>query len=191
MPVSPHRRHLPLSLAVGLAAACSSAPSLPRAITIAPGDKVAVHLVQKRKARSDLALTLYNAAALAAVDGNPQVGDKVAADTDLQALLDIFTDKGMFQRTGANPPPGALDVLAVEAGGRRWCWARTEAGVHAATADYLEARSYFLALYNSSEAFHSGSKLSEAPTRSDFEQNRDQAKRDARERIEQLREKPQ
>jgi hypothetical protein len=188
MPVPLPFRSWLLPLAAGLATACGSAPSLPRAVALAEGDKVAVHMVQ---AKNQLTLTLYNGSAVAAEDGNRQVGAKVVADADMQALLDIFAEKGLFERGLPQPPPQALDLLCVDAGGKRWHWGRTQLGVQAAEANYYEARSYFLALYNSSEAFHDGAAFrQQMGERPNFEDQRGRAARSsaaARNKLEQLR----
>ncbi|MFY9343575.1 MAG: hypothetical protein WAT39_13855, partial [Planctomycetota bacterium] len=148
-------------VALGLLVACAG-PGLRRTVTITEGQPTTVRLIS-----GNLALSLQNESAghadkvYTAASADPS--RKVTADADLQALLDVFSEQQMFERSMTVVPPGSLDTLMVEQGGRRWVWAvsadrrarlaaqqrgdRSEQTFH-------EARAYFLSLYNSSVAYH-------------------------------------
>lgn len=148
---------------------CSSAPELPRAVTVTEGQRTVVGLFQ---VGSKLQLSLQNESAdrASANDAAPQVpepgqtvtlyskgsadGRKVVSDAELQALLDVFAANGMFDRSLAAAPPDARDVLTVEHGGRRWLWVRRQLGMQASEQSFHEARAYFLQLYNTAIAYH-------------------------------------
>lgn len=150
------RRLTQLLLAGSVLVACQGGPRLARAVTIQDGERTIVRL----HSGPSLVLTLENASARTsgAAYGNArspdELGRKVVADADLQALLDVFAERGMFAQTVATLPPDARDVLLVESGGQRWQWARRQPGVQATEQDFHEARAYFLSLYNSNVAFH-------------------------------------
>lgn len=146
--------------AAGFAAAspfagCAGGPALARAVTIEAGRPTRVLLAQLRERQTFL---LQNASSTTAADfygGDMPALAKIASDAQLQALLDILAEKGMFANGGGGVPPDALDALVVEQGGQRWTWARRRAGVQADEVAFHEARSYFLDLYNLSQAYHS------------------------------------
>lgn len=148
-------RFAQLLIAAGFSVACASGPSLRRTITVAAGKPTAIRLVT---GSGKLALSLQNESAgyadqvYSATAADPS--KKVVPDADLQALLDVFSEKGMFDQALASAPGDARDVLVVEHEGRRWIWVRRQLGVQASEQDFHEARAYFLSLYNSSVAFH-------------------------------------
>jgi hypothetical protein len=150
------RRFAQLLLAGWALVACHSGPQLTRAVTIHEGERTVVRL----HSGASLMLTLENASAVTSTTvygtarSPDELGRKVVADADLQALLDVFAERGMFAQALAEPPRDARDLLIVDSGGRRWQWARRQPGVQAAEQDFHEARAYFLSLYNSSVAFH-------------------------------------
>lgn len=168
--------------------ACSSGPSLSRALEVTPGQRTTVHLLQ---VNGSLALSLQNdmeqerakvyGEATSAIDP----GRKVVADADLQALLDVFSDKGMFAASLDEVPADARDALIVEQGDRRWIWVRRQRGVQQAEATFHEARAYFLSLYNSSVAYH-GTGLARPDFRTENARARADAEK-ARLNLEQLR----
>ena len=154
-----------LLLAAGLVVGCQSTPSLPRSVTIESGQPTHVTLVQ---VRDGMKFELQNAssgdadAIYSDTKANPLA--KVVPDAQLQALLDVFTAKGLFTKCVTSVPPDARDVLTVDQPGRRWTWVRRQAtfviergGMQTAEADFHEAKGYFLELYNSATAWHRGS----------------------------------
>lgn len=151
-------------LAAGFLAGCAGGPGPSRAITIEAGRPTRVLLQQIQQRQTFL---LQNASSTSAADfyrGDMPSLAKIAPDAQLQALLDILAGKGMFQDGGmlqhgqGNVPADARDVLAVEQGGRTWTWVRRQAGVQADEMAFHEARSYFLDLYNQSQAYHSSDR---------------------------------
>jgi hypothetical protein len=141
-------------LIASLLAACAGGPGLARDIEIEAGRPTRVTLSQVKEARAFL---LQNASSTETAefyaDWQQHPLGKVVSDAQLQALLDVFSEKGLFARSLGAVPPGARDVLRVDQGGRSWIWARREAGVQASEAAFHEARSYFLEVYNSSTAY--------------------------------------
>jgi hypothetical protein len=152
--------------------ACSSAPRLKRELTIVPGERTTVRLLSTQ---GTLALSLHNTSAqtspalYGAESGDVDPGSKVVDDVNLQTLLDVFAEKGMFATALREVPRDARDVLAVEHGEQRWVWAvsgdlkarlaRQQQGTDQADRAFHEARAEFLSLYNSSEAFHGTGKV--------------------------------
>lgn len=100
---------------------------------------------------------------------------KVVSDGEVQALVDILAEHGMFEHGAPAAPPDAREALVVEFPGRRWVWTRSRRPGDPAEAAFQDARGYFLALYNSSVAYHS------APTDAvpDLAGQRDRIQRDA------------
>jgi hypothetical protein len=147
-----------LLLAAGLVVGCQSAPSLPRSVTIEPGQPTHVTLVQVQDGKK-FELQNESSGDAAAVYSNAKVNPlaKVVPDAQLQALLDIYTTKGMFASSITSVPPDARDVLTVEQPGHRWTWVRRQIGVQAAETDFHQAKHYFLELYNNTTAWHRGS----------------------------------
>jgi hypothetical protein len=143
--------------AAALLAACASGPTLQRSVVVEPGAKTVVRYVD---VKGTLSLSLQNdsAAAPAKVYGADTAtidpGAKVVVDEELQALLDVFTESGLFAGAANEVPPDALDALVVDQQGRRWVFARRLRGMQQAEAPFHEGRAYFLALYNSVTAYH-------------------------------------
>lgn len=143
-------------LATGLAG-CAGEPPLRRHLALAPGQKSVVRYID---VKGTLALSLQNASAAAATDvyrtdsGAIDPGAKVVADDDLQALLDIFSERGLFAAAANEVPADALDALIVQQGGQRWVFPRRLRGVQQAESAFHEGRAYFLALYNDVTAYH-------------------------------------
>jgi hypothetical protein len=146
-----------LLTAAGFVVGCQGGPELARSVTIEPGKPTHVTLVQ---VQGQMQFVLQNESSGAAASvyssekANPLA--KVVADEQLQALLDVFTEKGLFATSITTVPPDARDILFVEQPGRRWTWARRRAGIQEAEGDFHEAKAYFLELYNSATAYHRG-----------------------------------
>lgn len=78
---------------------------------------------------------------------------KVISDGELQALMDILAEHGMFERATAAAPLEARESIVVEMPDRRWVWTRLhQSGV--VDEPFHAARGYFLALYNGAVAYH-------------------------------------
>lgn len=128
------------------AACAASSPDLPRVVTVTPETAVRIVLTDVKNDRS---LAVQNAAASAArrrADSRAVV--KVVRDEDLQTLLDVLAEKGLFEHGTARPLPDAIDLLTVENGTEHWHWARRKLGVQAEEMAFHESRSYFLAVFN-------------------------------------------
>lgn len=148
-----------LRVAAFLAAAgCASGPSLPRGLQIEPGQRTTVRLMQVTTGQ---VFTLQNASSGSAgavySDERTDQLTKVLTDAQLQALLDVFTDKGMFVPREASVPPDARDALVVLQGDRRWVWSRRLAGTAESELPFHEAKAYFLSMYNQATAYHGNS----------------------------------
>ncbi|HEX5054431.1 MAG TPA: hypothetical protein VFZ65_21815 [Planctomycetota bacterium] len=149
-----HYRIAVLLAAACNAVGCASSPELPRSVTIETGRRTSVTLTQTQ-GRMVLALQNESSGGAAQVYSDERSNPlaKVVPDAQLQALLDVFTAKGLFNTSMSTVPPDARDVLAVEQGGQRWIWARRQAGIDAEPL-FHEAKAYFLDVYNSSTAYH-------------------------------------
>ena len=139
---------------VTFVAGCASGPSLARAVEVEAGEATRVLLTQVQ-GRTTFLLQNASSADHAAFYSDPKdpVLGKVVPDAQLQALLDVFSEKGLFATGLGSVPPDARDVLVVENGGRRWTWARRQPGMQATEATFHEAKAYFLEVYNSSMAY--------------------------------------
>lgn len=143
-----------MSLLIGAAglAACSS---LPRSLTVRPGETSVFALISRQGPK----LTLRNDSS-----GNPdQVYSdakdqlaKVIPDAEMQALFDVFTADKLFELSLPGVPGNARDILRLEQGGKTWNWVRRGSFVDPREQAFNKARSYFLSLYNGSTAYHSG-----------------------------------
>jgi hypothetical protein len=164
MPALAFVRILQLFVAACLAVACSSGPALRRDLALVPGELTTVRLLA---VKGSLALALQNVSAQQPADvygrtsAEVDPGRKVVDDVNLQTLLDLFSEKGMFATALAEVPGDARDVLAVEQGRRRWIWAlsgdpqrRLAQRQQGAERTFQEAQAEFLHLYNSSVGFH-------------------------------------
>ena len=150
-------RFAQLLLAACTLVGCSSGPRLKRDLEVHPGELTRVRLIQ---VKGKLAFSLQNDSAalpekvFTANSSQIDPGQKVVGDGNLQTLLDVFSEKGLFGSTLTEVPADARDVIVVEQGKRRWLWARCQLGVQASEQAFHEARAEFLALYNSSVAYH-------------------------------------
>lgn len=171
-----------------LAAGCAGEPPLRRSLALASGEKTVVRYID---VKGTLALSLQNASAGVATDvyradsGAIDPGAKVVPDDELQALLDIFSERGLFGGAAAEVPADALDALIVQQGGQRWVFPRRLRGVQQAEAAFHEGRAYFLALYNDVTAYHGT-----GADRPDFKAEQRRATDDgraARQKLERLR----
>lgn len=184
------RTTLPL-VATLVASACAGGPTLARDVEIAAGEPTRVLLTQVKDGTAFLLQNASSVDAAAFYSAHaPDVLGKVVADDRLQALLDVFSERGMFAAAPANAPPDARDVLAVEHGGRRWVWYRRRAGVQPEEAVFHEARAYFLEVYNAGTAYRGG----DPRQRPDLAGEQDRIQRDAdaaKGRLERLGRRPQ
>jgi hypothetical protein len=146
-----------LLFAAGAVVGCQGGPSLKRSVTIETGKRTSITLLQ---VQGHMLFSLHNESGTdaAAVYSDEQANPlaKVVSDAHLQALLDVFTEKGLFEQSLATAPPDARDVLTVEHDGHRWIWARRRAGIQADEVGFHEAKNYFLEVYNSGTAYHRG-----------------------------------
>lgn len=151
------QRFTQLLVAAILFVGCQSTPSLARTLIVAPGELTTVRLIQ---VKGHLAFSLQNGSGQApdqvytANSNQIDPGSKVIADAELQALLDVFSELGLFAASLDEVPHDALDALIVEQGGQRWVWVRRQLGVQAAEQSFHDARAAFLTLFNSSVAYH-------------------------------------
>jgi hypothetical protein len=150
-----HARFTQLLVAACCFVACQSGPSLRRSVTVSEGERTAVVLVASN-GRLTLSLQNESAGNAAAVyaTNSADPSRKVVADADLQALLDVFSELGLFAQAQSVVPPDARDVLFVDHGGKRHAWARRQLGAQTSESSFHAARDYFLALYNSNVAYH-------------------------------------
>jgi hypothetical protein len=172
-------------LAAAFAAGCASDPGLPRVVTVAAGQPTRVLLQQVRQQQTFLLQNASSTEAAQFYGGATATLAKVVPDAQLQVLLDILAQKGMFGEPRAAVPPEARDVLVVEQGDRRWIWARRRAGIQAEEASFHEARAYFLELFNSNMAFHASAPGQRPDLRAEQERVRSDAEA-ARSRLEGL-----
>lgn len=141
----------------GVGAGCAGEPPLRRSVAVAAGAPTVVRYLD---VKGTMALSLQNASAGVATDvyradsGTIDPGAKVVADAELQALLDIFSERGLFAVAANEVPADALDALIVQQDGQRWVFPRRLRGVQQAEAAFHEGRAYFLALYNDVTAYH-------------------------------------
>lgn len=179
---------LSAACATALLAACASEPALQRSVVVTAGEKTVVRYVD---VKGTLSLSLQNdsagapGAVYSAASGTIDPGAKVVADAELQALLDIFTERGLFATARPEVPADALDALVVQQGDQRWVFARRLRGVQQQEAAFHEGREYFSALYNAVTAYHGA-----GDQRPDFRAEQVRAASDgkaARQRLERLR----
>lgn len=166
---------------------CSSGPSLQRVLTVRDGEPTVIALRQ-----GNLLLTLRNESAGLKEDVYKQARDtnlKVAPDGELQALLDVFAEEGLFARA-ANAANAGPEVLQIEQGDRVWSIARPAGNDPQGKANFHQARQYFLAIYNGNVAFHGAHQRDANTERPNFSDANARAKADAeaaRERLLKLR----
>lgn len=137
--------------------ACASTPELPREIEVRAGRRTRIELVDLRR---NLSLVLQNASSGSAEavysDELGSLATKVVADADLQKLLDVLAQQGMFASATATPAPDASAAIVVDQDGRRWVWSRPAATLEnvAAIQTFEEGRGYVLTVYNAATAYH-------------------------------------
>lgn len=139
-----------------LLAACASSSALPRAVTIPAGERVRVVLLDVARNRAFALQNLSSGSRreIYADTGNDTLV-KVVDDTRLQQLLDVLAARGMFERAGDAPVPGARAAIAVELQGRRLVWSRpVPNGTNTTDVQaFEEGRGYVLAIYNDETAY--------------------------------------
>lgn len=177
---------LPLGLwsfVLGGTVGCASGPTLARVVTIRSGEPTQVALRQGDK----LTLTLRNESAGYAKDvyrDSKDPGLKVVPDAELQTLLDVYAEDGLFVHAVAGAAAAGLDSLTIEQGGQQWQWVRRQRGAQQGDASFHTARDYFLAIYNGNVAYHG---TGERPNFSDENARARAEAAAARERLLQLR----
>lgn len=147
------RQSVRISLLLGAAGlvACST---LPRSLTVRTGEASTFSLLSRRGPK----LTLRNDSSRPAELVYSQASDqmcKVVPDSELQALLDVFTAEKLFELSMEHIPAKARDVLQLQHNGKIWYWARRGSFTDPREAAFNKARAYFLSLYNGSTAYHS------------------------------------
>lgn len=153
-----------LLIAAFLAAAgCVGAGSLQRAVQIESGKRTMVQLVQFGSGPSVAGkpLSLQNASSVATSATGTSAPDaltKVVDDEQLQALLDVFAEKGVFASGAATVPPDAQDALVVSHGGKRWVMSRRKVGLQSEELAFHEAKAYFITVWNSATAYRGTGK---------------------------------
>lgn len=167
---------------------CANGPDLARVVTVDPGQPT---LVTMRQGAGKLTLTLRNESAGYADQvyrTSKDPGIKVVPDAELQTLLDVYAEDGLFQHAlGGSPGAGStsgLDVLTIDQQGQQWHWVRRQRGAQQGDEAFHKARDYFLAIYNGNVAYHGSTE------RPNFSSENARAKAEAvaaRERLLQLR----
>lgn len=169
-------------LLAALASGCASGPTASGAPEVLANQRTLVRYVQFGPGQI---LSLQNASSgtKEEVYSDPQRDRmvKVIGDGELQALISIFGDYGMFQSGAANASVDARECLVVETPSRRWVWTRRR-GPGVEDPDFHQARSIFLALYNASVAYH-GDQSGPAPDLASQQQRIQQDAAAARERL--------
>jgi hypothetical protein len=170
------------ALLAALASGCASGPAASGAPEVLANQRTLVRYVQFG---SGQILSLQNASSgtKAEVYSDPQRDRmvKVIGDGELQALIQIFGDYGMFRAGAATASVDARECLVVETPARRWVWARRR-GPGVEDPDFHQARSIFLSLYNASVAYH-GDQSGPAPDLASQQQRIQQDAAAARERL--------
>ena len=151
MVAAPTVRTSLLLATIGLAA-CSS---LPRSLTVRPGETATISLVYKSGPRFTLRNDSGGSPGKIYSGGGDQLS-KVVPDAELQALLDVFTAEKLFDLSQSSLPGNSRDVLRLDQGGKTWFWARRGSFTDPREAAFNKASQYFLSLYNGSTAYHSG-----------------------------------
>jgi hypothetical protein len=152
--LAPSRFAVPLVLAAVVAAGCAAGPSLPRGLAIEAGRRTRVEWTQVSTGQT-FALQNASSGTQREVYSDHRTDEltKVVDDADLQALLDVLTEKGLFAQAAPEPAAAARDLLVVRQGDRRWIWSRLR-GMPGGDAAFQEAKAYFLSVYNAAVAFH-------------------------------------
>jgi hypothetical protein len=155
-----------LRIAAFLAAAgCVGGGSLQRAVQVETGQRTTVQLVQFGDGPSvaGKALSLQNASSLTAPAGTspatpPDPLTKVVDDEQLQRLLDVFAENGVFANGLPNAAPDAQDALVVSHGGKRWVFSRRKVGLQQEELAFHQAKASFLVVWNSATAYRGTGK---------------------------------
>jgi len=149
---APFTVRMSLLLATMGLAACGS---LPRSVTIHPGEAATVSLTYK----NGLRFTLRNDSSILPNQAYGRSGDqmsKVVPDAALQALLDVYTAEKLFDQSLQSVPGASRDVLLLEQSGKKWYWVRRGSFTDPGELAFQKASQYFLELYNGSTAYHTG-----------------------------------
>lgn len=133
-----------------LVTSCASGPSLARAVTVEAGEPTRVTLTQTSTSTTFL---LQNASSVEAAtfygDRQAQALGKLVDDAQLQALLDVFAEGGLFANAAPAAPAGARNALVVQQGGQRWIWTERQPG-------FQQGRAWFLEVFNDATAYRAG-----------------------------------
>lgn len=145
-------------LAALFAACAGGGPVRRAAVAVEPRQATRVSLTQLSPMQA-LVLTTRGGRSQAEIfeSNPPDALLKVLDDGEMQGLIDVLDQQGMFAATRSMPPPDARDVLVVEHGDRRWLWWRTKAlGQQPDEMPFHQAKAAFLAVYNDAMAFRDG-----------------------------------
>lgn len=154
--LAPHRFTVLLAAALFGSGGCVGGPNLPREVQVQQGERTLVRLMQFQQ---NQAMSLQNASSGSANDvysdrrADPLA--KVVSDAQLQALLDVLAEKGVFKLGASSVPPDARDALVVQQGNRRWVICRRQPGLQQEELPFHEAKAYFLSVWNSATSYHS------------------------------------
>jgi hypothetical protein len=158
---------------------CVGGPNLSRELEVRPGERTTVRLMQFQQ---NQVLTLQNASSGSAnevySDRRTDPLAKVVDDAQLQALLDVLAEKGLFKLGAASVPPDARDALVVQQNDRRWVFSRRLAGMQQEELQFHEAKAYFLSVWNGATSYHSADV-----DRADLRAEQARVKSDAREAV--------
>lgn len=154
--MSPRTRCNASLLGACLALAACASP-LPRVVTIAPGERTRVQVIDL--GANGHTFTVQNASSTDREkvyrDTAGESGLKLVADDRLQQLLDVLAAQGMFAKAGAAPMAGSRAAIVVEQGSRRMVWSRplaTPENVELIRV-FEESRAYVLSVYNAASAY--------------------------------------
>ena len=141
---------------------CTSGPEIKRAVTLQPSDVVRVIY---RDASQGRALTLQSESIQLAEDlyssGTADPFAKVATDADLQGLLDALATYRFFEVARPHSPGNGRPELIVEINGQKLAWER-QTGMEATVLDledFNRCLGYFSFVYNSTDSFHAGLRV--------------------------------
>lgn len=156
-------------------AQCSSTPTLPRELTIQPGDLVAV--TYRQSEGQDLVLrTLGNETREAIYSGaHRNVNAKVCEAVDMQPLLDVFAEYGFFRRAADQAEAGGAAAVSVSVNGAVRTWVRPDISrattpaqakvITGEVRDFGQCMSYFTTVYNGIQGYASMNVSSEQEIR--------------------------
>ena len=154
--MSPRTRCFASLLGACLALAACASP-LPRVVTIAPGERTRVQVIDL--GANGHTFTVQNASSMdrdkVYRDPAGESGLKLVEDDRLQQLLDVLAAQGMFAKAGAAPVSGSRAAIVVEHDGKRMVWSRplaTPENVEPIRV-FEESRAYVLSVYNAASAY--------------------------------------